>query len=309
MRKTLFALAFILLATFAFADNPTYLGEKPPSLQVGRFVNSDMPVIGSLDEFLGDVVIVEFFRTSCGPCKAAMPHLAKVWQEHQRPDFHLIATTHDSYDLIKRFLYHESRGVQVNYPVAVENRANWGVTGVPMMYIIGRDGKVAWAGNPHQQFKDALEAELEKPDPNAPDHPDKSDKVYVMLAEENYSSVLRRAEKAKEDEEGAAFGDYIIGRVKTYYDRYIATYENVLQRGDMYTAKQLLKDLRDKFSRTPYEDEIRQKLNDLEDTTDFRKRESAWKYFHKFASEARAANKGKHEKGIEAMHEADREVR
>jgi len=299
MKKCSLLLILLFVALPAFAEgNPTYLGKTPPAFSFGRFVNADLP-FEDLASLKGDVVLLEFFRTSCPPCRASMKLLEKTYQTHRRPDLHIIATTGDSYDLVRRFLYHHPEAVFVHFPIAVECRGNWGVRYVPMAYIIGRDGKVFWAGNPHTGYQKALEKALAAPAPELQDVPKKLAKHVSELYAEQYAKALRGAKKAREAG-NAAFAEWMEKRVKTFHERYMFQVEAAERRGDYYLASTILKRLSAIFRSTPYEEDIKKKLSAV--NKEHRKEIKLWGKYHEIIESARTAKKSAVEKALKDLN-------
>jgi thiol-disulfide isomerase/thioredoxin len=136
------------------------IGAKAPELKVGKWFKGS-PVT-ELKE--GEVYVLEFWATWCGPCIAAMPHvteLAKkyegkatiagisVWEHEQ------VSTDDELFKKLEAFV--EKQGDRMVYSVGAEGLDhamgdNWlraaGQNGIPCTMIIGRDKKIAWIGHP-----------------------------------------------------------------------------------------------------------------------------------------------------------------
>src|SRR5262245_11845859 len=56
--------------------------KEPPSLQVKDWLNTDGKEL-KLGDLRGKVVLLDFWGTWCGPCRAAMPHLKDLYQKHK----------------------------------------------------------------------------------------------------------------------------------------------------------------------------------------------------------------------------------
>jgi thiol-disulfide isomerase/thioredoxin len=122
----------------------------------------------------GQVYVVEFWATWCGPCKANIPHLTEL--AHQYKDRVAIAgisiwESTDPTDLsyvqkVENFV--RQQGDKMDYCVAVDGPQSavanaWmaaaGEKGIPASFIVGKDGRIAWIGYP-ANLGDALQQVL-----------------------------------------------------------------------------------------------------------------------------------------------------
>ncbi len=100
----------------------------------------------------GKVVVVDFWATWCAPCLAEMPRLIETHEKFRgRKDFVMLGISRDfSEPDLRSFLQKNPR---VAWPQSVgdENGVDlaavkFGVEGLPTMYVIDKDGRVAAAG-------------------------------------------------------------------------------------------------------------------------------------------------------------------
>ncbi len=122
----------------------------------------------SLAEMKGKVVIIDFWATWCGPCRVAMPGLDHIYKENKDKGVVVIGLTRF---YANGFLPNNSsnlsvgesvRGIteenyvahleefkkrsELSYPFVVGQQADfaaYGVTGIPTMAIVNKEGKVA----------------------------------------------------------------------------------------------------------------------------------------------------------------------
>ncbi len=100
-----------------------------------------------LAELKGKVVIVDFWATWCGPCKASFPYLQKVYDKYRSNQNVLILAVNTSeqkqgkerLDLVKQFMSDN----KYTFPVLIDDQGvaqKFGVEGIPTKYVIDKQG-------------------------------------------------------------------------------------------------------------------------------------------------------------------------
>jgi thiol-disulfide isomerase/thioredoxin len=98
-----------------------------------------------LSEFKGKVVLLNFWATSCGPCKIEIPWLMDFEKEYKDKGFAVIGVALDDegWEVVKPYI----AAKKINYRIAVGTeelaREYGGVDAIPTTYLIDRDGKIA----------------------------------------------------------------------------------------------------------------------------------------------------------------------
>ena len=104
----------------------------------------------SLASLKGKIIILDFWATWCGPCKASFPFLQKFWEQHKKDsDVMVIAINTQEQlhgkkrvDALKKYMEKD----QYNFPVLIDENnkvvKSFEVTGLPTKYFIGQDGKI-----------------------------------------------------------------------------------------------------------------------------------------------------------------------
>jgi thiol-disulfide isomerase/thioredoxin len=96
-----------------------------------------------LSENIGKkVIVLNFFATWCGPCRAEMPELSRYFDQHKADSFFLLGIdANEKGDLVDAFLDQ----VKVTFPAGVDDGAiekKYGVEVFPTTVVIGVDGRV-----------------------------------------------------------------------------------------------------------------------------------------------------------------------
>ncbi len=92
----------------------------------------------------GQVVLVNFWATWCGPCRVEMPGFQDVYESRRERGFTIIGVSQDvgTPDLVRGYL--AERGI--TYPVVAGTpeieRAFGGVAALPTSFLVGRDGRI-----------------------------------------------------------------------------------------------------------------------------------------------------------------------
>jgi thiol-disulfide isomerase/thioredoxin len=95
------------------------------------------------DHVGGEVVVLNFFATWCGPCKAEMPELARFQAQRQGQPFRLLGVdAEEKRDLVLAFV----RDLPVPFPVGIDAsgdlQKSFGVDSYPTTIVIGADGRI-----------------------------------------------------------------------------------------------------------------------------------------------------------------------
>lgn len=95
----------------------------------------------SLADLRGDVVVVEFWATWCGPCKQSLPAVERVYQRYRERGLQLISVNTDNPRAARQIM--AGRGYDM--PLYVDNgRASrdYKVTSVPHLVVIDKHGLI-----------------------------------------------------------------------------------------------------------------------------------------------------------------------
>jgi peroxiredoxin len=123
----------------------------------------------SISSLRGRVILLDFWATWCAPCKTEVPRFVRFQKELGPKGFQVIGISMDDTDAPVRKFYSEFK---MNYPVAMGTEVvatkYGGVLGLPLTFLIGRDGKIRakYEGSADlDQMASELEQALKEPPP------------------------------------------------------------------------------------------------------------------------------------------------
>lgn len=96
-----------------------------------------------LSGYKGNVVLVDFWATWCDPCRAEIPHFIELQNKYRDQGFRVVGISMDDSSGPVREFYQQFK---MNYPVAMGSaklaERFGGVLGLPVSFLIGRDGRI-----------------------------------------------------------------------------------------------------------------------------------------------------------------------
>lgn len=121
------------------------------SLEVGEAVPDwERPVLGgsgagSIADYRGDWVLVNFWASWCDPCRTESPALERFWERHRRDGFLVLGLntedlTPDALAFVEEF--------GLTYPQLRDNdparsKEEFGMTGLPESFLVDPEGRIA----------------------------------------------------------------------------------------------------------------------------------------------------------------------
>ena len=108
-----------------------------------------------LSEYRGDVVMINFWATWCGPCRQEMPLLDELYTRYERVGFNLLGVNIDD-DSRRAMQMVDELGV--TFPVLFDARKEvsklYNVDAMPVTVLVDREGNVRYV---HQGYKPGYE--------------------------------------------------------------------------------------------------------------------------------------------------------
>jgi len=135
-------------------DEPELINKAAPAF---RLPSLDGQTVSLADYRGKKKLVLSFWASWCGPCKAEMPTLRQFYQRHRKDadKFELLAI---SIDDEQRDAERFATEMQLPFPILCDAKhqaeADYGVDAIPALFIINESGKVTYA---HIGFDPTLE--------------------------------------------------------------------------------------------------------------------------------------------------------
>jgi peroxiredoxin len=147
------AVALMLIAAQAQA-----ISESAPAPDFTLKSNSGKNI--KLSELRGQVVMINFWASWCGPCRQEMPLLNQLYQRYEPMGFTLLGVNVEEDSAAADKVLKE---IPVDFPVLYDNRnqvsETYQVRAMPSTILIDRDGKVRYL---HKGYKPGYEEDYQK---------------------------------------------------------------------------------------------------------------------------------------------------
>ncbi len=131
-----------------------WVGDKAPALTISEWVKGS-PVEAFKP---GEVYVVEFWATWCGPCIASMPHLSEIQTRLKGKGVTVIGVSAEdpgnTLEAVKKMV--EEKGEGMAYTVAFDGGAKTSAAwmqpaeqmGIPCSFVVDKQGNLAYIGHP-----------------------------------------------------------------------------------------------------------------------------------------------------------------
>jgi len=161
MKKQKFKAIILIGLALAFSTSVTYAASQKMSGKATNFtLKSRSGKNIKLSELRGDVVMINFWASWCGPCRQEMPLLEKIHKKYKKLGFTLLGVNvEQDTNAAKRYL----KDVRVSFPILFDktNKTSklYNVSAMPTTILIDRNGNKRFI---HKGYKPGYENDYKK---------------------------------------------------------------------------------------------------------------------------------------------------
>jgi len=154
-RLCLVLAAWSLVAASASAAMPAS-GTPVPDFTLRSSTGKNL----KLSERRGEVVMINFWATWCGPCRQEMPELERLYQKYRKAGFVLLGVSVDDKPEAARAM---AQKLNVSFPVLFDDRKQvsrkYDVDAMPSTLLVDRNGIVRFV---HRGYRAGVEKQYEE---------------------------------------------------------------------------------------------------------------------------------------------------
>ncbi len=161
--RLLSTLMAVSLTGVAGARQPATLpqpGDPAPAMGLEKLLQAPNPAAANLKALSGQVVVLEFWATWCGPCIAAIPHLNGLAEKFADKPVRFIAVTDEKEAVVRKFLKKRPMHAWIGLDTDRSLFDAYGIRGIPRTVLIDRRGKIAAITSPRVLTETILEQML-----------------------------------------------------------------------------------------------------------------------------------------------------
>ena len=135
-----------------------WTGGETPALELAALDGR----LHRLADYRGRVVLVNFWATWCGPCRAEMPGIERLRRSLEDEPFTVLAVNvGEDRGAVRAFADRVAMGFPLLLDRDTRTASAWGARVLPMTYVIGPEGRIRYRAVGERNWADAqIRAEL-----------------------------------------------------------------------------------------------------------------------------------------------------
>ncbi len=136
-----------------------------PDIGIATLLQAPQESLKSLREFRGQVVVLEFWATWCGPCVNLLPHMNKMVESFSGKPVRFISVTDESRERVEAFLKDHPMKASIGLDPSRSVFSAFHVRSRPELYVIDPYGRIWLKVHPSFLYKSDIEGALKAPPP------------------------------------------------------------------------------------------------------------------------------------------------
>ena len=153
-------IVFLAFCGIVSGQDSTIIGKSPAKIEI-KTLKADSNIYADLQNMKGQVVLLDFWATWCGPCIQAFPHMNDLVVKYKNKPLKIISITYEPESKIIPFLEKK----ELNTIVAIDNDFHtfraYNAWAIPSIVMIGKDGKLAGRIHPNKLTEAVIDELLE----------------------------------------------------------------------------------------------------------------------------------------------------
>ena len=122
---------------------PVTVGERAPSFAANTLEGH--PPRKTMDDYRGQVILLNIWATWCGPCRVEMPSMQRLHEEFAEDGLKIVAVSIDDAGMeqpVLEFAREYGLTFEILHDASGQIQRAYQTTGVPETFVIGRDGTI-----------------------------------------------------------------------------------------------------------------------------------------------------------------------
>ena len=177
-------------------EKQTTLKIGDPAPELGFHLVDDDGEEPRLANYEGQIVVLDFWATWCGPCIDAIPHLNELQERMAGRPVHFFSVTYETAEMIRPFLEHYQPETAIGLDDDFATFKPYNAWGIPTIYIIDGEGTIVSVTGPQHVTPQVLEEVIRGEIPEVPQYkgwqdPAGAEEYFRSLLEEGKSQGSR----------------------------------------------------------------------------------------------------------------------
>lgn len=164
MKTMLWALA----ASALLSCGPSKPVQFAPEVGFDRLLQSSQTSLPSLSSLHGNVVVLEFWATWCGPCREKLPHMNMLVESFAGQPVRFISVTSEDQATVEAFTRENPMKAEIALDPDKKVFTAFAVRGIPEVFIIDPYGRIQLRITPSFLYKSDIAKALKASPPPPP---------------------------------------------------------------------------------------------------------------------------------------------